>query len=65
MHIHRNDIFKHENGSIVQIISIFYKKLNQNPVKYELKDAVKNVVFEKTADEIKDLIRQRKLIRVY
>lgn len=63
--LHTGWTYKHENGSIVQIVAPVYARINGKPVGYRLKkvDGIKEFYY--SAIEMQDLIISEKLKRIH
>lgn len=63
--LHTGERYKHENGSVVEIIAPIYQSITKPPVRYRLKkvDGQKEFIYSK--DEIRGLIIDGKLKRTY
>lgn len=63
--LHTGETYRHENGSVIVIVSPIYESLKMPPVRYRVRktDGVKEFTYSK--EEVRGMIIEGKLKRVY
>ena len=63
--LHRGEVYQHENGSKVEIIAPIYESITKPPVRYKLKKVDGQKEFTYAKEEIRVMILDGKLKRIY
>jgi len=63
--LHTGERYRHENGSVVEIIAPVYQGMTKPPVRYRLKKVDGQKEFTYSKDEIRGLIIDGKLKRIF